>query len=373
MLSVVNVKCATSKKMSVLCLLFLMAGCELSRQASDRHNPEAGPDDLNLATMIQPVTDENLFSDPNNHNWGASIVKGEDGKYHLFYAQMAKKHSFGSWLTDGVISHAVADSPTGPYQHKEVVLSGRGHGHWDAYTAHNPRIKYFEGKYYLYYMSTNSGDVRLSEQELNQARFGKAKEKLRELLRRNQRIGVAVADSVNGPWQRLEQPIVEPAGPVVNTSSNAAIARHPSGYYVMLFKGDKPNQTKLVRSQAVATAPTPVGPWEVLPNPAVGDLNSEDPSIWYDAKRERFYGIYHAFGYMGLITSVDGFSWQKAKNYKVIEGKGFQHAVEGLRRVGRFERPFVYVENGIPVVLSVAVKPHYNKGDSYSLFIPLSP
>ena len=35
------------------------------------------------------------------------------------------------------------------------------------------------------------------------------------------------------------------------------------------------------------------------------DLNSEVPSIWNDTKRRSYHGIYSAFGYMGVITSVD--------------------------------------------------------------------
>tara|TARA_B100001248_G_scaffold256108_1_gene236698 strand:+ start:1089 stop:1283 length:195 start_codon:yes stop_codon:yes gene_type:complete len=37
----------------------------------------------------------------------------------------------------------------------------------------------------------------------------------------------------------------------------------------------------------------------------VEDLNSEVPSIWNDTKRRSYHGIYSAFGYMGVITSVD--------------------------------------------------------------------
>ena len=79
-------------------------------------------DDLNLADKISEVREENILQNPDYHNWGSSIIKGEDGKYHLFYAQMSKKIGFKSWLTDGVISHSISDSAAGPYVHKEIVL-----------------------------------------------------------------------------------------------------------------------------------------------------------------------------------------------------------------------------------------------------------
>ena len=328
---------------------------------------KADTDDLNLAKMIQPVDESNMFFNDTWHNWGSSIVKDKDGKYHLFYAQMSNELGFHTWLTDGVISRAISDSPTGPWKHQEVVLKGRGEGHWDAYTAHNPRIKFFDGKYYLYYMSTNTSGKKLTDDEWHQARTKGIRNKFRALVRENQRVGVAVADSPAGPWKRFDKPVVEPAGPIAKITCNPAIARRPDGTYIMLVRGDKPGMKRLVRSQAVATAPTPVGPWTVQDKAAVGNLNSEDPAIWYDTKRNRFYGIYHAFGHMGLITSEDGLSWKKAKNYKVI-GKSINVKGE-WKKVWRLERPYVYVEDGIPKVFTTAIREH--GGKTYSLCVPL--
>ena len=335
-------------------------------------------DDLDLANKILEIDEENILRNPLYHNWGSSIIKGQDGKYHLFYAQMSKEIGFRSWLTDGTISHAVADSPEGPYVHKEIVLEGRGPGYWDAYTAHNPRIKYFDGKYYLYYMSTNTGGRLLLDEEFNQARNGVITNEFRALVRMNQRIGVAVSESVNGPWKRLDQPIVEPSGPIAQITCNPALAERPNGGYIMIVRGDKPNikyangkwpdHNELIRSQAIALSDSPLGPWEIQPKLAVGDLNSEDPAIWYDSKRKRYYGVYHAFGYMGMITSIDGINWEKAKHYKVLD-KSLKKSDGTEINANRLERPFIYVEDGVAKVLTVAV--FENNKNSYSLFIPL--
>ncbi|WP_345189890.1 glycoside hydrolase family protein [Algibacter agarivorans] len=335
-------------------------------------------DNLDLANKILEVNEKNILRDSDYHNWGSSIVKGEDGKYHLFYAQMSQAIGFSSWLTDGIVSHAVADSVAGPYVHKEVVLEGRGPDYWDAYTAHNPRIKFFDGKYYLYYMSTNVGGRILSKTEWKEARHGGISNEFRALVRQNQRIGVAVSESVNGPWKRFDNPIVEPTGPIAQITCNPAVSKRPDGGYIMIVRGDKPNvkyangkwptQNELIRSQAIALSNTPIGPWEIQPKLAVGNLNSEDPAIWYDATRNRYYGIYHAFGYMGMITSVDGVNWKKAKHYKVLD-KAIKKADGTEILAGRLERPFIFVEDGIATVLTVAVLE--KNGNSYSLFIPL--
>ena len=335
-------------------------------------------DDLNLADKISEVREQNILKNPDYHNWGSSIIKGEDGKYHLFYAQMSKKIGFKSWLTDGVVSHATSDSIAGPYLHKEIVLEGRGPDYWDAYTAHNPRIKFFDGKYYLYYMSTNSGDWKFSEEEFEQARSQGIPNQFRSIVRMNQRIGVAVSENINGPWERFDKPILEPSGPISKITCNPAVAKRPDGGYIMIVRGDKPNvkyangkwpgPNELIRSQAIALSDTPVGPWEIEPKLAVGNLNSEDPAIWYDNKRGRYYGVYHAFGYMGMITSVDGLNWENAKHYKVLD-KALTKADGTQIMANRLERPFIYVEDGVAKVMTVAVFEE-NK-NSYSLFIPL--
>lgn len=344
------------------------------------------PDDLNLGAMIQPISDENVLYHPDFYNWGSSIVKGDDGKYHLFYAQMTKANGFYSWLTHGVISRAVADNPAGPYTHVETVLKGRGAAFWDGYTAHNPRVKRFNGKYYLYYMSTNpdlghcftAEQMRLaSNADLTRAKSPKQKRTLRqqgrllrERFRKRQRIGVLVADRVTGPWTRLDHAIVEPAGPIVNATSNPAVVQRPDGSYLMLFKGDRPHVDHLIRTQAIALADDPVGPWTVQDQPAVGDRNSEDPSVWYDSKRQRYYGISHAFGYMGLITSTDGLHWDNAKHDKVLEKSIYTTRGREIK-TARLERPFVYLEEGIPKVLTAAVRE--KSGKTYCIFIPLAP
>ena len=335
-------------------------------------------DNLDLANKILQVDEKNILRNSEFHNWGSSIIKGEDGKYHLFYAQMSKEIGFKSWLTDGIVSHAVSENITGPYIHKEVVLKGRGPGFWDAYTAHNPRIKFFEGNYYLYYISTNTGERILSDEEFDQSRNGVITNEFRALVRMNQRIGVAVSKSVNGPWKRFDRPIVEPSGPIAQITCNPAVTQRPDGGYIMIIRGDKPNvkyangkwpdHNELIRSQAIALSNSPIGPWEIQPKPAVGNLNSEDPAILYDAKRNRYYGIYHAFGYMGMITSSDGLNWDNAKHYKILD-KALKKSDGTKILANRLERPFIYVENGEPKALTVAVLE--KDKNSYSLFIPL--
>ena len=164
-------------------------------------------DDLRMYDDFQELSSDNIFKTEGYFNWGASIIKGGDGKYHLFYARWEKKYSFYGWLTHSEVAHATSKSPAGPWKYKETALKGAGGNRWDAITAHNPKIKYFDGKYYLYYIATNMGERLLSEEELiRTSKVTRGKDDIRKALRSNQRTGVAVSNSINGPWERMDQP-----------------------------------------------------------------------------------------------------------------------------------------------------------------------
>jgi len=324
-------------------------------------------DVLFFKDRLQPVSEENVLRTEGYYNWGASIIKGKDGKFHLFYSCWKKEYKFTGWLLFSEIAHAVSDSPSGPWQYKETVLKGRGKGYWDAITAHNPKIKYFDGKYYLYYVSTNLGDKDYSQQELIEtARTGYSHPNW-SILRPNQRTGVAVATSLNGPWTRMEHPLIEPSGPITTLTVNPAITRGKDGRYYLIVKGDKPNETRFIRNQALAISDSPTGPFKIQTKPVIDYLDTEDMSMWYDVKRDYYYAVFHAHTFIGMVSSPDGTHWQKATEY-VITPKKLTMTEGKILKPDRMERPFIYQEEGEPKVLSEAVK----KGDeSYNVFIPI--
>ena len=322
-------------------------------------------DILFFKDRLQPLAEQNIFKTEGYYNWGSSVIKGDDGLYHLFYSRWPKEHGFLSWLTHSEVAHAVSDSPAGPWKHKETVLKGRGKGYWDAITVHNPKIKYFEGKYYLYYVSTNMGDKDYTEDELIEAANHPNRKKY---LRPNQRTGVAIAKSINGPWERMDQPLIEPSGPITTLTVNPAIAQGKDGKFYLIVKGDKPNETRFIRNQAVAVSDSPTGPFKMQEKPVIDYIDTEDMSMWYDSKHDYFYGVFHAHTFIGMVSSPDGLNWKKATEYVITPKKlALKDGSEIIP--DRLERPFVYTENDEPQVLSMAVK----KGDeSYIVFVPVN-
>ena len=324
-------------------------------------------DDLKISNRLQPLAGDNIFKTDGYYNWCSSVIKGENGKYHLFYSRWKKEYKFTGWLTHSEVAHAISDSPFGPWKYVETVLKGRRDAKWDAITAHNPKIKYFEGRYYLYYVSTNLGEKEFTEEELIETAHTGYAHPNWKILRPNQRTGVAVSNSINGPWERLEQPLIEPSGPITTLTVNPAIDRGKDGKYYLIVKGDKPNETRFIRNQAVAISKSPTGPFIMQPKPVIDDLDTEDVSLWYDNKRAHFYGVFHAHTFIGMISSPDGINWSKAADYIVMQ-KTVSLTNGKIIQPDRLERPFVYCENDKPKVISLAIK----KGDdSYIVFIPI--
>ena len=88
-------------------------------------------------------------------SWGSSVVKGDDGKYHMFVSRFPKSLPFHpGWMVASEIVPAVSNVPHGPYQFSEVALPARGAQYWDGRSTHNPRILKYNHKYYLIYMGS---------------------------------------------------------------------------------------------------------------------------------------------------------------------------------------------------------------------------
>ena len=334
-----------------------------------RQTQKTVPDNIDLKELIEPVGTDNIFKTEGYYNWGGSIIKGQDGLYHLFYSRWKAEYKFTGWLLFSEVAYAISKTPSGPWEYKNTVLQGRGKGYWDAITAHNPKIKFFDGKYYLYYISSNLGEREdYTMEELIETSVTGYSHANWKILRPNQRTGVAVANSLNGPWERFDQPLIEPSGPITTLTVNPAVDKGADGRYYLIVKGDKPGTTKFIRNQAIAISDNPDGPFVMQSKPVIDYMDTEDMSIWFDQSRQRFYGIFHSTeGFIGLVTSTDGVNWDKAYGYEGIpkivpldNGK--------VLKADRLERPFVYQEDGTLQVLGVAAK----KDDtSYIVFVPM--
>ncbi len=329
--------------------------------------------DYDFATMIRPVPPTATFTDPGYIVWCGSMIKGDDGKYHLFYSRWPENLGHYAWVTSSEVAHAVSDSPFGPFKFADVTLPARGAGFWDGLCTHNPTIQRFGGKYYLYYMG-NTGD-------------GKQVKGLNWSHRNNQRIGVAVSDSPGGPWTRMDEPLIGPTEgfPDALCMANPSVTQRPDGGYLMVYKavGKKnplPFGGPVVHLVALADKPT--GPFKKLPDPVFTEAGSsfaaEDPFIWrgpdrYWAIVKDFKGAFSGTGKtsLSLFESSDGIRWNPAK-HPLVSGLELRRDDGTVLQLEKLERPQLLLKDGEPSVLVCAAAPAGNLSKSFSVQIPLS-
>ncbi|EMI18924.1 putative secreted protein [Rhodopirellula maiorica SM1] len=337
--------------------------------STSRSSPE-----LDFRSMVSPVPASAKFVDPNYYIWGGSMARDAEGKCHLLYSRWPRELGHNAWVTHSEIAHAVADDPLGPYKHVDVALPARGSQFWDGMCTHNPTVHQFDGKYHLYYMG-NYGD-------------GNATAKLNPIHRNNQRIGVAVADSLSGPWKRFDSPVIdisEPSdAPDALMTSNPSILRRGDGTYVLIYKAVGKNGRLPFGGPVVhlaATSDSPTGPFTKQLKPlftAPGvKFPAEDPYVWFDGEQcwaivNDHKGHFNKTGEdsLALFTSNDGLDWSVAAHPWVLQRK-VSWADGSEQSFHRLERPQLWLEDGVPKVLFCAAEETKEKEHSFNVHIPL--
>jgi hypothetical protein len=329
------------------------------------------PDEYDFNAMIQPVPATASFSDSDFNIWCGSATKGDDGKYHMFYSRWPRKLGHLAWVTHSEVAHAVSSSPFGPWKHHDVALPARGTNYWDGSCTHNPTVVRTGGKYYLYYMG-NFGD-------------GVVGKSLNWTHRNHQRIGVAVADSPNGPWQRFDKPLVDTTSGFYDAlcCNNPSVAMRPDGGCLMVYKavGDKgkmPFGGPVFH--CVATSDSPTGPFRKHPNPIFVkegvQFAAEDPFIWRGADRywavvKDNAGHFTQRGYsLALWESANGIDWKLAR-HPLVTTPEVTWADGRKQKLDALERPQVLLDNGVPIALLCAAADAKGRDGSFNIQIPL--
>lgn len=296
--------------------------------------------------------------------WCGSVIRAEDGRYHMFASRWAKSLPFHpGWLLNSEVVRAVSDTPEGPYEFQEVVLPARGAEYWDGRMTHNPMIARQGGKYILFYTGSTHPFPALKPHEKADNSDPRT-----VVARASKRTGIAVADCIYGPWTRFDEPIL-PTRPGTFYSfltSNACPAFRSDGSVYVIFKSrrydDYRHSSMMI---GAAAAESWQGPYRVLNDAPIfgpdrfGEI--EDPFVWLDNS-----GVYHLIakdmsGAIGgeeaggiLAHSPNGIDWQPDKNPHVYSRE--VHWMDGeVSTFALFERPFILFEDGRPVCLFAAV------------------
>jgi hypothetical protein len=296
----------------------LVAGCALAgaprpavAQAVTRPGVAGSLPVASKASLTDQTARPHVFADAAWFHWGGTPVLGDDGKYHLYYDRWPRNNGrlMSGWLYVSQVAHATSSHPEGPYTFQDVAVQGAGDkpaGRWDAVTAHNAYCVRLPDpdaggklRYYLYFISNRDSNNMFNDWYDHIV---------------NDRIGVAVADSPNGPWTRSLQPACVPQSPLLGYVVNPGVTRLPDGRYLMLLKGRQSSQTSSATSDVMghyrigwAVASKPTGPFSIQPTLLYDTAGAtvEDPCV--------FVWNGHVYAAVkdstGQISGTPGVSW----------------------------------------------------------------
>lgn len=327
--------------------LGMLAGLPFLPQTAGAEDLQIPPDAWSdFSKRLRPVG--RVLELPDTYVWCNAPIEDAAGRVHLFFSRWPKALGMGGWISACEIAHAVAERPEGPYTVTGTVLSPRP-GAWDATTCHNPHIRKVGDRYALFYMGNSNKRTD------------------------TKRIGLALADSLDGPWTRMDAPLLEPGPPGAwddHCTTNPSLIQHPDGRFWLYYKswntagyerGVPPVRGN--RKYGLAVSDRLEGPYRRhSPRPVI-DFSSmgnnqqiEDAFFWIEDGRFRLVsrdmGVFsHKVGL--YIESADGLSWSAPKVAfgPVADYVEQPPAPKHLSKYGRFERPQLLLRNGHPAYL----------------------
>lgn len=252
--------------------------------------------------------------------WCSSVIKVGD-TYHMFASRWPQKYGLGGWTRFSECVRATSTNLYGPYKFQEVVMQKRTNN-WDNSRIHNVKVVKDGDKYLIFYINSAN------------------------------ETGYAVADSITGPWTRLDHPVIHASNP-------APLVRADGSLYVFCRLRDSDG----VNRGVAFTAPTYQGPYTVVDdgkNLLPDGAELEDPTIWWANNQ---YNILlndwksHATGIFkagAQYFSKDGVHYTLVSREPVFT-KTVTYDDGTSQTFARRERPFVYVnDKGVALALFTA-------------------
>jgi len=332
---------------------------------------------LDFTQLIPVHPEKHIFQMDNYNIWCNGVVKGDDGKYHMFFSRWPKSRGHEAWCTHSEVAHAVSDKLFGPYKFSDVALPARGTKYWDGEMTHNPHIIKYKGKYYLYYTgNTGSGHWKTTADSVRPT--------MRDaewwINRNNQRVGVAVANSPYGPWKRFDKALLDTVSGR-RTMGVPTVFLRPDGKFSLAYKSVMvvPGSTKTVVKHFISLSNSPLGPFKDYDKPFITspktDFPIDDHVEWY--QDGKYYCIAKDHGdkitehgvALLLFESANGLDW-KLSAHCLVHKFNITFANGESFVFDRFEMPKVYLEKGKAVALFLAAKPR-GQENSFSVVLPI--
>lgn len=241
--------------------------------------------------------------------WDGQIIKGPDGKYHLFASRWDQAKGHNGWFGSLAV-HAVSAQVMGPYIDKGLCWPDNQGGKGHNVTA----LVLPDGRYAVVVSETRPGDVFVSK-------------------------------SPDGPWEYLGSiKVAENEFRRGGRMSNVSIMVRPDGDFMIVPRSG----AILISKDGILGPYTVQGPSVYSTIPELRPMRTlEDPVVWYSG------GLYHIVvndwnprkAYH--ITSVDGIKNWTFRGLAYDPTTNFLRYTDGtVNHWEKIERPGVLLENG---------------------------
>jgi len=246
--------------------------------------------------------------------WDGQILRGDDGKYHLFASRWDEATGHDGWKESIGVS-AVSDHLLGPYLDRGPMWPDNQGGKGHNVTA----LRLPDGRYAVVVSETRQGDV-------------------------------FVADSPSGPWKHLGNIVTH--GDVRKRASNYAVILRPDGDFMLV-----PRSGQIFLSKTGILGPYHVQGPSIYPQiEGLEQRNLEDPCLWYSGGR--YHIVVNSWSQRRAyhLTSDDGITGWKLRGLAYDPRVDFVRYTDGtVNRWDKLERPGVVLENGHVVAVTLAV------------------
>lgn len=174
-------------------LLFILV-CALYLRNESKQLPDLVDTSKAKSFQLWPTVKKGGIKGEDFSTWGGSVVKGEDGRYHMFVSAFENDCGLSSWEYNSKIVRASSESPLGPFEIEETVVTAM---------SHNPTIrKTKDGSYYLFFI----GEPKTEEEIIEDCEKGITYETdISSFAPWCCKINVMKSNSVFGPWSEAEQ------------------------------------------------------------------------------------------------------------------------------------------------------------------------
>ncbi len=263
------------------------------------------------ASNVLPRDTSNGLEDRSNRQWSywdGKIIRGPDGRYHLFGSRWAQSGGHWAWFGSQAFHAVSASSPLGPYVDQGLAFSdngGKGHN----VTA--DRLP--DGRYVLLVSETRPASIYLSS-------------------------------SLDGPWVLQGAITIDGNGyGTEGTQSNVSMTVRPDGSILMVSR-----HGIIMLSTTGIMGPYRVQGPSVYPSiPGRNNANAEDPVLWYSGGKYHLVYNYWDSRVAYHLVSPDGIrNWVNAGVAYDATTPFVRYTNGTVNTWRKLERPGVLIEDG---------------------------